>query len=207
MPRSTPELRIRTLGLVAALLVAITGCGDHASSPAPTSSAASASVTATVAAEPTHPFAAALSKVPSGWRPATCRQRGFEVGLSVPPGFERMRDQPCTFAKGLVRELTLTIGLRSTLAHVKEHDVDPFVDIGGDDSVSDVHYAADVPVFGTHRGEQLDYLCYCDGQDLQERHAQAAGVRLLWTTPGGRDVQEAAYAGVTASISLRRARG
>ena len=72
----------------------------------------------------------------------------------------------CDFAAGSsAPSSTSSFEPQSTLKSEKERDLDPREDEGGDDSVSDISYAADVPVFGTHTGEQLAYYCYCDGQD------------------------------------------
>lgn len=165
-------------------------------------------------AGPPRPFAAAARTPPSGYTAARCSDlrgrgsSGLAVGLAVPPDYEAVSrdDTSCGFAAGFGREFSVSFGARGTLLREKERNVDPFVDAGGDDSVSDVRYAGDVRVFGAHRGELLEYYCYCDGQDLDLRIAQARGVRLSWTTPHDRSRGETAYRAVTASTALVRSR-
>ena len=124
----------------------------------------------------------------------------------VPPGYHATGDDgaACSFqGPGFGTEFSVGFAPPSTLRSEKERNVDPFEDEGGDDSVSDISYAEDVPVFGRHHGERLDYYCFCDGQDLDERSVQARGVRLGWTTPHGKQARhEPAYDAVTASMAL-----
>ncbi|MFC4783071.1 hypothetical protein ACT8ZV_01255 [Nocardioides sp. MAHUQ-72] len=161
---------------------------------------------------PPQPFPAERAALPAGWSRSTCtdlRARGnsgLAVRLALPPGFvpTESRGRSCSFSPGpFTRVLTVSFGRGPTLRSVKERDVDPYTAPGqGDGQLGEVVYAEDVPVFGGHRGEQLDYFCYCDGQNLQERTALARGVRLAWTTPHGRSTREGDYARVTASVSL-----
>lgn len=159
------------------------------------------------------PFRAAEAAPPAGAEVVQCsdlrsrRNTGLAVRFVVPDGFTGgTRDAgSCDFTGGsFARELTVSFGPMESLASVKERDLDPVEDVGGDDSVSDIAYAADVPVYGDHRGERLDYYCYCDGQDLDERVVQARGVRVHWTTPHGKDPREDEFDAVRAGLSLRR---
>ena len=52
----------------------------------------------------------------------------------------------------------------------------------GDDSILRLELEQDVPVYGTTPGDRLSYLCFCDGQNNIARYAQAAGVRVQWTS-------------------------
>ncbi|GAA4700622.1 hypothetical protein GCM10023349_16860 [Nocardioides conyzicola] len=165
-------------------------------------------------AEPPAPFRAATTEAPPGYVLAQCsdlrrqdKNSGLAVRFLVPPGYHATdRDgASCGFGAGFGTEFYVGFDPRTTLKSDKETTVDPFEDEGGDDSVSDISYVADTPVYGRHRGERLDYYCYCDGQDLDERSVQARGVRLSWTTPHGQQRRhEAAYDVVTASMALVR---
>jgi hypothetical protein len=165
------------------------------------------------AADPPAPFHASTTKVPDGASVAQCSDlrrpetsSGLAARFVVPPGYHATgNDGPsCSFAAGVFgTEFYVSFGPQSTLKAEKERDLDPREDEGGDDSVSDISYAADVPVFGTHTGEQLTYYCYCDGQELDYRIGQARGVRLTWVTPHGKQGRrEPAYGAVTASMAL-----
>ena len=123
--------------------------------------------------------------------------------FAVPPGYTAYDGDACDFARGYDGELYVTVGPEDSLADHKERQVDPFEDQGGDDSVSDISYADDVPVFGDRRGERLEYYCYCDGQELDYRIVQAHDVRLTWVTEHGKQAaHEPAYDAVTASMAL-----
>jgi hypothetical protein len=50
----------------------------------------------------------------------------------------------------------------------------------GDDSLLHLSLRKDVKVFGATRGDRLSWLCFCDGQNLINRYAQADGIRLTW---------------------------
>lgn len=51
----------------------------------------------------------------------------------------------------------------------------------GDDSILHLELRKDVRVFGDTVGDRLSYLCFCDGQNLISRYAQADGIRLSWS--------------------------
>jgi hypothetical protein len=51
----------------------------------------------------------------------------------------------------------------------------------GDDSILHLELRKDVKVFGDTVGDRLSYLCFCDGQNLISRYAQADGIRLTWS--------------------------
>jgi hypothetical protein len=51
----------------------------------------------------------------------------------------------------------------------------------GDDSILHLRLSKDVEVFGDTVGDRLSYLCFCDGQNLIHRYAQADGIRLSWS--------------------------
>ncbi|HEY1133055.1 MAG TPA: hypothetical protein VGE77_00630 [Nocardioides sp.] len=203
------------LTLLSVVALAATGCTTGGSDgagpePAPRPSSTSTAPAPEDAAAP-HPFRAATRRLPSGYTRARCSDlrgrdnSGLAVSLAVPPGYEAVSrdDTSCGFAAGFGREFYVAFGAGETLRREKESDVDPFVDTGGDDSVSDVRYAGDVAVFGRHRGESLAYYCYCDGQDLDQRIVQARGVRLSWTTRHARGEHRASFRAATASMSLR----
>jgi hypothetical protein len=164
-------------------------------------------------AAPPTPFRAAEGRVPDGWTRAQCSDlkgrdnSGLAVRVAVPPGYvpTESDDRSCTFTVSIYRDLTVSFGAGPTLEAEKEREVDPYTAPGqGDGQLGEVEYAADVPVYGTHRGEQLDYFCFCDGQGLQERTALANGVRLHWTTKHGRSTHDEDFARVAASIALVR---
>jgi hypothetical protein len=52
----------------------------------------------------------------------------------------------------------------------------------GDDSILDLVLEQDVPALGPTLGDRLSWRCYCDGQDLITRMAQADGVRVTWSS-------------------------
>jgi hypothetical protein len=197
--------------LLLAVALAAAGCSsDGASSGQPPPSEVDL-----VPADPPTPFHASTTKVPDGDGVAQCsdlrrpeRSLGLAARFVVPAGYHATGDDgaSCGFAAGRFgTEFYVSFGPKSTLKAEKERDLDPREDEGGDDSVSDISYAADVPVFGTHAGERLDYYCSCDGQDLDYRTVQARGVRLTWITPHGKQARrEPAYDAVTASMALVR---
>jgi hypothetical protein len=198
--------------LLAVALVAAGCTGDSEApdaGPPPTRA-----VPARVLEDPPAPFRAATSTVPDGYTRAQCsdlrrpdRNSGLAVRLSVPPGYHATsrNGAGCDFTgPGFGRDLAIGVGPMPTLKSEKERNVDPFEDEGGDDSVSDISYAADVSVFGRHRGEQLTYYCYCDGQDLDVWIMQADGVRLNWTTPHGKGPDAATSRPVRRSVGLVR---
>jgi hypothetical protein len=51
----------------------------------------------------------------------------------------------------------------------------------GDDSVLHLILAEGVKVFGETGGDRLSYLCFCDGQNVIHRYAQADGILLHWS--------------------------
>jgi hypothetical protein len=112
----------------------------------------------------------------------------------------------CDFtAAAFGTEFYVSFEPQSTLRSEKERDLDPREDEGGDGSVGNISYAADVPVYGDHTGERLDYYCYCDGQELDYRTVQARGVRLTWITPHGKQARrEPAYDAVVSTMALVR---
>jgi hypothetical protein len=164
---------------------------------------------------PPAPFEASASKVPSGASVAQCsdlrrpgRNSGLAVRFVMPPGYSAYdrSGATCDFtAAAFGTEFYVSFEPHSTLKSEKERDLDPREDEGGDDSIGDISYAADVPVFGQRTGERLDYYCYCDGQELDYRVGQARGVRLTWITPHGKQARrEPAYDTVTSSMALVR---
>lgn len=214
MTRPVPlPITFLTSSLLVTLVTA--GCTGSASDgarpePAPATPATS-DVVATPPAAPARPFRAAPRRLPAGWTRARCsdlRSRGsrLAVSLAVPPGYAAVSrdDTTCGFAAGFGREFYVSFDVRTSLRSEKQRELDPREDVGGDDSVSDIDYAAQVPVFGRRRGERLSYHCYCDGQDLDELRVQTHGVRLSWTTPHGRSSRPAAYRAVTRSLALAR---
>ncbi|MEP9362363.1 hypothetical protein ABLE68_05315 [Nocardioides sp. CN2-186] len=201
--------RVAALFLVVALAAA--GCSSGRSSTDPTSDP---TPTTGIPTPPPAPFRAASTEVPGGYTFTRCsdlrrtpRNTGLAVRVSVPPGyFSTSRGgSGCGFSgPGFGRDLSVSVGPMSSLLKVKERQVDPFEDEGGDDSVSDISYTDDVPVFGRHRGERLTYYCYCDGQDLDVWDVQARGVRLSWTTPHQKGPDAATRRAVQRSIGLVR---
>ena len=201
--------RLSVLLLTVAL--AAVGCSTDAAS----SEQSPSSEVTLVPADPPAPFHAASTKVPEGASLAQCsdlrgpnRNSGLAVRFVVPAGYSAYdrNGATCDFtAATFGTEFYVSFEPHPTLKSEKERDLDPREDEGGDDSVSDISYAADVPVFGTQTGERLDYYCYCDGQELDYRVGQARGVRLTWITPHGRRAhREPAYDAVTASMALVR---
>lgn len=219
MTRAT-TLLATGLAMATALALGAAGCSsDGSDAPASrpgvqtSSTPASRATAGPATAGAARPFRAAVREVPAGYSVARCsdlRRRshnsGLVVSLAVPPDYRAVSrdDTTCGFAAGFGREFYVSFDTTGTLQRQKERDVDPYVDIGGDDSLSDVRFAGDVAVFGRHRGESLAYYCYCDGQDLDERIVQARGVRLSWTTRHDRSDHAAAFRAVSSSMSLAR---
>lgn len=52
----------------------------------------------------------------------------------------------------------------------------------GDDSILDLVLEQGVPALGPTIGDRLSWRCFCDGQDLITRMAQADGVRVTWSS-------------------------
>lgn len=162
------------------------------------------------------PFTASTQEVPDGFRRVQCsdlrgeeRNTGLAVRIVVPPRYHDSSRQGggCSFVgPGFGRDLGVSFGSTTPLSVVKEKQIDPFVDVGGDDSLSDVEYAADVPVFGEIHGERLTYYCYCDGQDLDQYVLAAQGVVLSWSTPHGKGPTADEIAAVTSGLALVRSR-
>jgi hypothetical protein len=202
-PTTTAGLTVRARALAVAALAAMlvmAGCTDD-SAPEPD-----------VAPPPT-PFRAADARLPEGWTRAQCSDltgrdnSGLAVRVAVPPGYlpSESDARSCTFTVSIYRDLTVSFGPGPTLASEKEREVDPYTAPGqGDGQLGEVEYAADVAVYGQRRGERLDYFCYCDGQNLQERTVLADGVRLHWTTKHGGSTHEEDFSRVAASMALVR---
>lgn len=127
------------------------------------------------------------------------------VSLILPDGY-RAQDKSgggCSFVADIDEGVSVTIAPRRTLADFKRRQVDPDLDSGGDDSVSDVEYQADVPVFGARRGERLDYYAYNDGLPIDTRIIQADGLRVAWNVPHESwPKHEAAFNQLTDSIGV-----
>lgn len=199
---------IRGVALLLVTALAATGCTGDADSRGPAAEPAAARPPSQ------EPFRAATAAVPPGYTLAQCsdlrrqdRNSGLAVRFVVPPGYHPAGNDgaSCRFAAGFGTEFSVGFDPPTTLESDKERNVDPFEAEGGDDSVGDIEYVDDVPVFGRHRGERLDYYCYCDGQELDERSVQARGVRLGWTTRHGKQAKhETAYDAVTSSMALVR---
>ena len=198
---------MRSLAAALACVIALAACTQADQAP---SSGSTPGMTA--ARQDPEPFRPATRVVPHGFTFTPCsdlrrpdRSSGLAVRVSVPPGYAAASrgGAGCDFTgPGFGRDLSLSIGPLETLEAVKKREVDPFEDEGGDDSVSDIAYAADVPVFGRHRGERLTYYCYCDGQDLDVWTVQARGVRLGWTTPHRKGPDAATSRAVRRSVGL-----
>ena len=52
----------------------------------------------------------------------------------------------------------------------------------GDDSILDLVLDEGVPALGPTIGDRLSWRCFCDGQDLITRMAQADGLRVTWSS-------------------------
>ncbi|MBA2955662.1 hypothetical protein GON03_15095 [Nocardioides sp. MAH-18] len=209
-------MRTRALLVVLAVTAVLAGAG--CTDDAPGSGGLPADTTSRPPPEPADPpapFRAADPRLPVGWTRAQCADltargnTGLVVRLAVPPAFVPTESdgRRCSFVRAFARELTISFGPGPTLGSVKARDVDPYTPSGqGDGQLGEVSYAADVPVYGDHRGERLDYFCFCDGQNLQERTVLARGVRVSWTTPHGKDSRDDLFDQVTASVALVRGR-
>lgn len=91
----------------------------------------------------------------------------------------------------------------ASLRTYREREVDPWVGVGGDEEVSDVVYAAGVPVLGGRTGESLSYTFAGDGVPLDVHYVQAQGVRLHWTVTAGEWAGVAAeFDAATASVGV-----
>ncbi len=71
------------------------------------------------------------------------------------------------------------VGDTESLSDVYDTEL-PYVDIGGDEEISDLRLAEDVTVFGETVGDRLRWDCFCDGLPTVTYLSQAAGVRLRW---------------------------
>ena len=102
----------------------------------------------------------------------------------MPPGyFSTSRGgSGCGFTgPGFGCDLSVSVGPMPSLLQVKERQVDPFEDIGGDDEVNDIRYRTGVPGLGGQPAEELTWRVYNDGLPFWEIAVQAAGVRLTWS--------------------------
>jgi len=204
--------RLSVLALAVALAAA--GCTSDGAPSGPEAGPTGSPVRLEPAGPPA-PFRAATRKVPDGFSLAQCsdlrsaaRSSGLAVRFAVSSDYSAYdrNGATCDFSGNVFgAEFYVSFGPQSTLRSEKERDLDPREDEGGDGSLGDISYAEDVPVFGDHTGERLDYYCYCDGQDLDYRVVQARGVRLTWITPHGKQARrEPAYDALTSSMALVR---
>ncbi|PUA82776.1 hypothetical protein [Nocardioides currus] len=143
----------------------------------------------------------AEGKVPSGTTRVTCAVEAADgpvrLALDLPSGFRagRHRDRGCTW-RDRVRmhdsDIPYSIDVVVSVAtadgslddvHARE---EPFLVEGdspeGDDSILDLLLDQGVPALGPTLGDRLSWRCYCDGQDLITRMAQADGVRVTWSS-------------------------
>jgi hypothetical protein len=191
------------LGLaVAATLLA--GCTDDPVAPA---EQPDVTAPAKVPAAPASSFSAQRTKAPPGFHVEQCPDlrshdnSGLAVRLIVPDSYpiEVSWDRTgCSFTADLARHLYLDFGPLETLASYTEWAVRLFEGDEGDDSISDVRFVDDVPVFGRTKGGQLDYRPYNDGLPLETRILQAHGLRLQWDVKDARPACGWAYLGARA---------
>lgn len=185
----------------------------HRRSAAPAIAVALAGACAAIAtaALPTDPPVwAPMGDPPSGSHRELCPRFALRdvprtVSLILPDRY-RAQDKyggDCSFVADIDEGVTVTIAPHRTLADFKRRAVDPDLDSGGDDSVSDVEYQADTPVFGGRRGERLDYYAYNDGLPIDTRMIQADGLRVAWNVPHESwPKHEAAFNELTDSIGV-----
>jgi hypothetical protein len=133
---------------------------------------------------------ASWGKTPHGTRLEACPlyagKRELTIVLAVPNRFrlQDARGTGCSFGTtNGFESIGVSGDAESTLHRRMEKDLKPYEDIGGDDSVSDISYEANVPAFGERRGEHLEHRCFCDGQDLQNESFRAGGVVLGTSIP------------------------
>lgn len=163
-------MRRTTLLMIAAALLPLSACGDDAGATT---------------------LSPAAGEIPEGTRRVSCdlETDAGRVTFSfvLPDVYDEVdscrwsapapprRDAPTL-------ETTVTLGVvrdGETLRQV--HDTErPFVSEDGDDAISDLDLAEDVPVFGDTVGDRLRWDCFCDGLPTVTYLNQAAGVRLTW---------------------------
>ncbi len=156
-------------------------------------------------------WAASASPVPAGWVVHLCpwlSRRGPDrtLRIALPARFgpmsatrEGCEAQGGGFDEWVYVEPAVGMSLRT----YEETYIDPRVDEGGDDSISDVVYAADVPAYGARVGETLSYEAYADGSPTDVHYVQAEGVRLRWdVTDDHWGEVEDVYATATAGVGI-----
>jgi hypothetical protein len=140
-----------------------------------------------------------LQVAPSSARRATCVLRTSSgtrrVALSLPRGFvpglpADYRGPRCAFHRFVRGGDVVLLALEPArpghtvraLYADQLTDAVPGPSPDGDDSVLHLSLRAGVPTYGRTTGDRLSYLCFCDGQNLLYRAAEADGVLLTWTS-------------------------
>lgn len=156
-------------------------------------------------------FPAVSPGVPAGYRLEQCPDlrvqegSGLTLRLVVPDAYRWSTTEGagCSFQTQDERAFSLTLAPAQSLADFRDTYVTPFDRDDGDDGVSGVAYAAEVPVLGGRSGEMLAYEMFNDGLPLSTRIVQADGVRLSWSVAAGdSDAQADVLATVIGSLAV-----
>ena len=134
-----------------------------------------------------------------GTHRATCRIRSdhgvVTLALDLPTGFVRRSRPACHWQRPVtvpdpggaytsdVDLAVVPVTPHSSIESVyrqQEPDAVSGDDEVGDDSILHLTRDRDVAALGGTHGERLSYLCFCDGQNLLYRFAEADGVLLSW---------------------------
>ncbi len=207
MPHRPVHGRLRgpaSAGLVAglvALALACAGCrGDGSGSDDEDPAAASSSLSPASASAPAGttrvtcelatdagPLRVALD-LPTGFQVGATRHRPDDSADCVWRHPERVRPAG---GPGYTAVVRVSIGYVrggdrwQTLSEVHDAEQVNAVEPGepqDDDSILDLRLDRGVPALGEAVGDRLSFGCRCDGQDTITRYAQAAGVRVQWSS-------------------------
>lgn len=113
--------------------------------------------------------------LPDGFR----ERRGCSWGMRVP-----MHDSDIPYSIVVtvrVRSVGEDESLKDVYADEQPNEVEGDTP-EGDDSILDLELEQDVAALGPTLGDRVSWRCYCDGQDLITRMAQADGVRVIWSS-------------------------
>jgi len=156
-------------------------------------------------------FPAVSPGVPDGYRLEQCPDlrgqdgSGLTLRLVVPDAYRWSTTEGagCSFQSQDERAFSVTSAPEQSLADFRDTYVTPYEREYGDDGVSDVTYAADVPLLGDRSGELLAYEAFNDGTPLSTRVLQSDGVRLSWRVAAGdADAQAGALSTITDSLAV-----
>ena len=128
---------------------------------------------------------------------------GPTVVLHVPDDFASADQGPgyCGLSGRKERSVVVDPAAES-LEDYRSENLDPYLDIGGDESVEDVELEQDV-TYGDLTGDQLTYYAMADGRTIDVLRFQVGDLALTWITDeGDREADAEDIAATFASVAV-----